>query len=466
MAMETNERFKAIPQVERLLQHEEIAPFISELGRAIVAEIVRDEISSFRERLRGDDSLSIDSLTSGIVRRCRSMRLEKLRRVINGTGVIIHTNLGRAPFSMELLKKLADSMNGYCNLEFFLPERTRGRRGGYAERLLCSLTGAEDALVVNNNASAVYLILHQFCRGRDVLVSRGELIQIGGGFRIPDIIRETGARLVEGGTTNITGLGDYRSAITPETAMILSMHRSNFSQSGFCSSPSLREISGLKTESLLFVRDLGSGNLMHDGRLGASFAPTVDFELSQGADLGCFSGDKLLGACQAGLIVGRGQLIARLRKNPLMRVLRVDKISYFLLQETLISLMNGAPEDIGLWELILQPREAIDRKVGRLMRLMKSPLKRRVVKKLPLQSTFGGGSLPGAVLQSAGIRIEISAMSAESIAASLIEAELPVIGYIADGRFTLDLRTVRGDELPALAAALDRLIADHEAGAG
>lgn len=465
MTMESNERFKTIPQVEKLLQHEEISRFISELGRTIVAEIVRDEISSFRERLRADDSLSADELTAGIARRCRYTRLEKLQRVINGTGVLIHTNLGRAPFSKGILKKLADSLNGYCNLELSLPERKRGKRGGYAERLLCVLTGAQDALVVNNNASAVYLILHQFCRGREVLVSRGELIQIGGGFRIPDIMQETGAHLVEVGTTNITELEDFRRAINPDTAMILSMHRSNFRQSGFCSSPSLKEISGLKTESLLFVRDLGSGNLVRDQRLGPSFEPTVDFELAQGADLVCFSGDKLLGACQAGLIVGRRDLIARLKRNPLMRMLRVDKISYLILQETLISLMNGRPEDVSLWDLILQPKEAIDRRISRLMKSIKSPLKKDMVKKLTLFSTFGGGALPGAALQSAGIQIEIPGESAESIAASLIGAEVPVIGYIADGRFTLDLRTIRSDELPALAGAIDRLIADHAAGA-
>ncbi len=465
MTMESNERFKAIPQVEKLLQHGEISFFIPELGRTIVAEIVRDEIASFRERLRADDSLSADELTAGIVRRCRFTRLEKLQRVINGTGVLIHTNLGRAPFSKEILKKLADSLDGYCNLELSLPERKRGKRGGYAERLLCVLTGAQDALVVNNNASAVYLILHQFCRGRGVLVSRGELIQIGGGFRIPDIMHETGAHLVEVGTTNITELEDYRKAITPETAMILSMHRSNFKQSGFCSSPSLKDISGLKTETLLFVRDLGSGNLVRDQRLGPSFEPTVDFELAQGADLVCFSGDKLLGACQAGLIVGRRDLIVRLKRNPLMRMLRVDKISYLILQETLISLMNGRPEDVSLWEIILQPKEAIDKKINRLMRSIKSPLKKDMVKKLALFSTFGGGALPGAALQSAGIQIEIPGISAESIAASLIKAEVPVIGYIVDGRFTLDLRTIRGDELPALAEAIDRLIADHAAGA-
>ena len=198
------------------------------------------------------------------------------------------------------------------------------------------MTGAGDALIVNNNASSVFLILNEFARGREVVISRGELVQIGGGFRIPDIMRQTGAHMVEVGTTNITTLEDYRRALTGETAMIFSCHRSNFTMDGFTDGPSLANLASLKTDSLLFVRDLGSGNVTTDQRLPRPFEPTVRFELEQGPDLVCFSGDKLLGGCQAGIIVGRKDLVARLRRNPLMRMLRVDKVTYFLLQETQI----------------------------------------------------------------------------------------------------------------------------------
>ncbi len=452
----TENLYRSIPQVETLISGASV--HIEEIGRSAVVAVIREAIDDLRAGIRDGGSPSTDGLAADIERRCRLKRREKLQRVINGTGVIIHTNLGRAPIAREILEKLSAELCGYCNLELYLPERRRGRRGGYAEELLCRLTGAEDALIVNNNASGVFLILNQFGCGREVIVSRGELIQIGGGFRIPDIMAQTGARLIEVGTTNITGIDDYRRAIGDGTAMIFSAHRSNFTLEGFASSPSLLELAALKGEGVLLVRDMGSGNLVRDDRLGADFEPTVSSELSQGSDLVCFSGDKLLGACQAGIIVGRKDLVAALRKNPLMRMLRVDKIAYFLLQETLLRYSNDGGESLALWSVLYQSRRDIERKTTRLMRALQSPGKRQYIKRAVLKSTYGGGALPTREIESAGIRITVPGLGADELYARFIDSEVPVVGYILDDCFTLDLRTVLAGDIPVLAALIDRIL--------
>ena len=449
---------KQIPQVERLLQDGEIGAFIPVLGRGIVINIVREEIRLFRENFVKEDEPDIQKLHDSIIGHCRRKKLETLQRVINATGVIIHTNLGRAPISAELLKSLADTMSSYCNLELYLPDGTRGKRGGFVEELISNLTSAEDALIVNNNASSVFLILNELGMGRDVIISRGELVQIGGGFRIPDIMRQTGANLVEVGTTNITDIEDYRKAITDNTGIVLSVHQSNFKIEGFSKAPSLKELSSLKSHSVLFVRDLGSGNLVVDGRFPKSFEPTVSHELSQGADLICFSGDKLLGGCQAGIIAGRKDLIARLRKNPLMRMLRVDKIAYYLLQETLIRYANREMEKITLWNIIFQNKKVIANKINRLMKKVSAENKKEIIKRVPLRSVFGGGTLPTLKIESAGIQIDVPGMRGDDIYKHFILQEIPIVGYILEDAFTMDLRTVFDDDIPAVASAIDGLI--------
>jgi L-seryl-tRNA(Ser) seleniumtransferase len=459
--MEASDAYRNIPQVERVLDREDVRAWIPWLGREIVLAIVREELAHYRAGLRDNPDRHVDEVYTAVARRCEAKRREKLQRVINGTGVILHTNLGRAPIPRELLIHMADELSGYCNLEYFIPDKKRGKRGGYAEELVAHLAGAEDALIVNNNASSVYLALRRFGAGREVIVSRGELIQIGGGFRIPDIMSETGARLVEVGTTNITTLDDYRGAITPDTAMLFSAHQSNFKIKGFTDAPSIKELSTLKNEQVLLVRDLGSGNLVFDDRLPSNFEPTVAYEMSQGADLVCFSGDKLMGACQAGIVVGRRDLIGALKKHPLMRMLRVDKLTYFLLQETLIRHMNGEYDKVPAWDFIFQDSHALDKKITRFMKLLNSPSKRECVRKTPLQSTFGGGSLPTMVLKSEGVRIEIPGMGPGDIADALVAHTPPVVGYIDENTFTLDFRTLFPDDLPALAAAVDDIL-PHE----
>ncbi len=455
--MERENLLRHIPQVEKILQDPRITAYLPLLGRGVVVALIRRETDFFRDRIRETGSFSEEELISSLADRLSEKRLERLQRVVNATGIMIHTNLGRAPLSSPLMKSLAGVLSGYCNLELYLPSLKRGRRGGFAEELLCHLTGAEDALIVNNNASSVFLLLNEFGRGKDVIISRGELVQIGGGFRIPDILRQTGANLLEVGTTNITTLEDFRGALSERAAMILSVHQSNFAQSGFCSSPTLRELASLKSPDLLFVRDLGSGNLMNDPRLPAPFETTVAAEMAQGPDLLCFSGDKLLGACQAGIVLGRKDLVARLKKNPLMRMLRVDKITYYLLQETLLHYMNGEPERVSLWNMALSDRKVLTRRIGRFLREVGDPPPGASLQRVDPGSAFGGGSLPTLEIESAGVQISISGLGAEEILTRLTRSPIPVVGYILNDQCTLDFRTVLEEDISAVAEAVRRL---------
>ncbi len=462
---ETADILRRIPQVEKLLQSKEIRGFIRVIGHNVVAGIIKEEVARFREILKVRNGADMGDLINNVIAGCELKRLEKLQRVINGTGIIIHTNLGRSPLGTDTLDDLTKALSGYCNLELYLPEKKRGRRGGFAEGLLSSLAGAEDALIVNNNAACVFLILKEFGDGREVIVSRGELVQIGGGFRIPDIMKQTGASLVEVGTTNITTIEDYRNAVNDNTAMIFSAHRSNFRMEGFSSGPEMREIAALKSDAVLYVRDLGSGNVVHDTRLPSSFEVTVEHELSQGADLVCFSGDKLLGACQAGIIVGRRDLIARLKKNPLLRMIRVDKITYFLLQETLLKYVNGQTDEVKLWSIIHQNRDDLGKRINRLMRLISSPRRKEFLVRTSLKSTYGGGSMPGSTIESTGLRVRLPGKNAEEIIAFLTRQEVPVVGYIEGNDCILDFMTIFDADLKDLARALNLLIA-RTVGAG
>jgi L-seryl-tRNA(Ser) seleniumtransferase len=448
-----NTILRNIPQVEKLLQSDEIRRFIPEIGRPAVVEEIRAVLGGVRAKAECDEPVDLEGIIPAVASACGRKRLRKLRRVVNGTGVIIHTNLGRAPLGREIFERLADEISGYCSLEYNLVTGKRGGRGGFAEELLCVLAGSEDALIVNNNASSVFLILSEFARGKEVVVSRGELVQIGGGFRLPDIMRESGALLVEIGTTNITTIDDYRAAITANTAMLFSCHQSNFKMQGFTESPPLRELSALKSERIVFVRDLGSGNLNEDPKTLRPFEPTVRAELGQGPDLVCFSGDKLLGACQAGIIVGSKDFVGRLRRNPMMRMLRVDKVTYFILQEALIRHVNGEYDDIVLWNVMTQAKKDISARISRFMRAVRNPGKKQVITKIKTQSTIGGGAMPGFQMESAGVRIDIPGVSAEEVHFSMMSAGVPVVGTIIDGHYTLDFRTVLDDEVTAAAPA-------------
>jgi L-seryl-tRNA(Ser) seleniumtransferase len=374
-----------------------------------------------------------------------------LSPVINATGVIIHTNLGRALLSKSAQAAMVSAANAYNTLEFDLETGKRGSRLLHAGRILRDLTGAEDALVVNNNASALILILSALAKGREVIISRGQLVEIGGGFRIPSIMRESGAELVEVGTTNRTRISDYEAALTEDSVMLLRVHSSNFKQIGFVEQPLLDELTALAHgRGLLAVDDLGSGTLIDTAQFGLDHEPTIQESITAGVDLVCFSGDKLLSGPQAGIIVGKAEALAQLKRHPLARALRVDKLTYAALIATLEHYRRGeALEQIPVWRMISRSldgiRETAEKwasKVGGLV--------------ISGESTVGGGSLPGTALPTALLAIKSDAPNCAL--EQLRHAAPPVVARIADGRILLDPRTVLPEQEMDLLAALQSIV--------
>ncbi len=454
---DTNSLLREIPQIEKLLNEDYIAPYLSIIGKSACTECIRTSVAKYREHLKKTGKGEINLLHNIIKQQLSIKSATRLQRVINGTGVIIHTNLGRAPLGEKIFESLKENLSGYCNLEFYIPEKKRGKRGGFAEELISSMTGAEDALIVNNNAASVFLILNEFAKGGETIVSRGELIQIGGGFRIPDIMAQSGTTLVEVGTTNITTVDDYKKGITDKTKMIFSAHRSNFKLEGFTENPSIVELSGLKNENIIFVRDMGSGNLVYDWMPG-SFEQTVLSEISQGLDLICFSGDKLLGGCQAGIIAGKKEYIARLRKNPLMRILRVDKITYYILQETLLNYVNSQYRNTELWKVITQSRETILKKANKIIRLCNGNSS-NAIEKIPTKATYGGGSMPGIEIDSYGLKLKIPGYSPDDLYDYFLNNIPPILGTIRENSFVIDLFTIFDKDIKDISKAIKELLA-------
>ena len=365
-------------------------------------------------------------------------RSPSLRRVLNATGVLIHTNLGRAPLAEAALARVAEVGGGYSNLEYDLARGERGSRQDHLGPLLERLTGAEAALVVNNNAAAVLLALAALAEAREVVVSRGELIEIGDGFRIPDVLARSGARLVEVGTTNRTRAADYEHAIGPETAVLLRVHQSNFRLVGFAERPQLPELAAIaRRHELPLVDDLGSGALA-----GIGDEPTPAESLRAGADLVCFSGDKLLGGPQAGIVVGRSDLVERLRRHPLQRALRADKLSLAALEGTLgLALDPASRDEVPVLRMLHEPIELVRARAERLAALVGGEVEETVAR-------VGGGALPLAELPSAACAVE------ESLAEPLRLGEPPVIAVVRDGSTLLDCRTLSDDEVEQVAAAV------------
>jgi L-seryl-tRNA(Ser) seleniumtransferase len=368
--------------------------------------------------------------------------------------VIVHTNLGRAPLSAEARAATDAVALGYSNLEYDLQAGRRGSRYVHAEELLCRLTGAEAALVVNNNAAALLLVLMAFARGREVIISRGQLVEIGGGFRIPDVMRQSGAGLIEVGTTNRTYARDYEEAITEATVALMRVHRSNFRLTGFVHEPDLSELVDLATQrDLLLFDDLGSGTLLDTTPYGLAHEPTIQESVTAGATLVSCSGDKLLGGPQAGIILGHASAIATLKRFPLTRALRVDKTTLAALQATLRHYLLGeATDKVPVWRMISQDESTLQRRARRWARNLGGlGLQAKVI---PGRSTVGGGSLPGETLPTRLVALDVD--SPDAVSANLRAGEPPVIARIEDGRLVLDPRTV----LPEQEAALLRLIAE------
>jgi L-seryl-tRNA(Ser) seleniumtransferase len=465
---------RKLPRVDRLIGAAEEHGWIARLGHGLVAEAARQVLESARrEVLAGSPCPPPEVVESRLLSRLAGAARGSLRRVVNATGVVVHTNLGRAPLSAEALEAMRLAGTGYTNLEFDLEAGERGDRYGHAAGPLVRLTGAEAALVVNNNASAVLLALAALMGSRpgaavlpsphppEVVISRGQLVEIGGGFRIPDVLRRSGAALVEVGTTNRTYLRDYEAAVGERTRLLLSVHRSNFRLSGFTEDVALADLVALgRRVGVWVVDDLGSGALLPTRRYGLGEEPTVQDRVRAGADLVCFSGDKLLGGPQAGILVGCKEAVDLCRRHPLMRALRVDKVTLAGLAATLAHYERGEAErEVPVWRAIALRPEALRARAGAWLEALGPAAAGAEVRESA--SAVGGGSLPEVTLPTWVLALPPG--DADRQAARLRGAEVPVVGRIEEGRVLLDPRTVLPGEDELLLAGVRHALAPEPA---
>jgi L-seryl-tRNA(Ser) seleniumtransferase len=425
---------RELPSVDDLLGRAELAALAERHGRPLVLAAARSALARAREEIRA--GYESGDIVARVLYELDARTRPNLRRVLNATGVIVHTNLGRAPLGEAALERVQEVARGYSNLEYDLAAGARGSRQDHVAALLRELTGAEAALVVNNNAAAVLLALAALAEGREVLVSRGELVEIGDGFRIPDVLARSGAELVEVGTTNRTRAADYERAITERTAVLLRVHQSNFRIVGFAEQPSLRDLARLaERHGLVLVDDLGSGALVE-----AEDEPTAQASVAAGAHVVTFSGDKLLGGPQAGIAVGRADLVERMRRHPLQRALRADKLTLAALEGTL-GLYGAGSRDLPVLRMLEEPPEAVRARAERLAGLAGGTVEETVARS-------GGGALPTAEIPSFACALELE------LAEPLRRGEPPVIGIVRGDRLLLDCRTLADQEVDEVAAAV------------
>ena len=452
--------YRSLPSVDLLLADEQVAPLARRHGHDALLGIARAVLEEYRVEVERTGAAPDRPPAEAVVERARSLG-PTLRGVINASGVIIHTNLGRAPLSAAAIEAMAAAGRGYSNLEFDLDAGERGSRFAHLTDLLCRVTGAEAGIAVNNNASALLLALSALAVGGEVVISRGQLVEIGGGFRIPDVMRQSGARLVEVGTTNRTYLRDYAEAITDQTVALLRVHASNFRVVGFTESAPLTGLAALARErGLLLIDDVGSGALLDTRPYGLAEEPLVQDSVAAGADVVLFSGDKLVGGPQAGIAVGSAEPIASMRRHPLARALRMDKSSIAGLAATLEHFARGeATSEVPVWRMIAAPLDRLRRRARRWARACDGH-----AEVVPGTSMVGGGSLPGEGLDGALCAIAPPGGDATSFAATLRAAEPPVIARIERDRVLLDPRTVDPAEDRLVEAALRAACAEHVAG--
>ena len=454
---------RLLPAVGQLLQESEFEHLSRRFGRERVKAGTQTALDDLRNRLRKAEIVEAKELSEVIsgLGACLETSLEgslspSLHRLINATGVLIHTNLGRAPLSTHIAQAILDLATGYSNLEYTVEKGRRGHRDQHFEHRLRSLLPCEAATVCNNNAAAVFLILNTLAAGKEVLVSRGELVEIGGSFRIPDILEKSGAKLREVGTTNKTRLSDYQEAISAQTGLILKVHPSNYRIIGFTAQVSSGELVELAAgASVPLVEDAGSGNLFPSRHVALSRERAIETSLVEGFDLVCFSGDKLLGGPQAGIIAGRQSLIEKIRKNPLMRVLRVDKITYGALERTLIEIEKGeSGQATPIWKMLTTPLSELEPRAQHLAsQLVACGWPNRIVS---TRALLGGGSAPEESIPSLGILIEASSLSPNSLERSLRTGH-GVISRIEEDQVILDLRTVLPDQDDLILHAFRRI---------
>lgn len=453
--MNKNLLYRSIPKVDVLLEDGAVQELIARYSRETVMEAIHGELDKLR-RFIGETSdeeaakEQVKLLVPRIAQAVSAMHTPNMRKVVNGTGTILHTNLGRAPISEEHMKRVLDLVSGYSNLEYNLEAGKRGERYSHFEKLLCKLTGAEAAMAVNNNASSVLLILSSLAKGGEVIVSRGELIEIGGKFRIPDVMEQSGADLVEVGTTNKTHYDDYEQAITEETKALLKVHTSNYRIVGFTDSVAIDELIPLaQKHGLPVVEDLGSGVLIDLAKYGLTHEPTVQESIAKGADVVCFSGDKLLGGPQAGIIIGKKKYIDMMKKNQLTRALRIDKFTAATLELVLQEYLSeeNAVKNIPVLRMITEPLTDVERRARSLARRLKAAHLPAQIEVKPCESQIGGGSLPLERIPSMAVTIRPEEISVAELEERMRRLPVPIIPRTANDTIILDVRTMKPGDI-------------------
>ena len=445
-------QFRDIPQVEKILADDSLREFTERYSRPLVGRYVRKHIERLREKIKSGRSESRSVFFSKIIADLNTLRYELTSRVINATGIVVHTNLGRTPLGRDIFDRLKSKIGGYSSLEFDLLRGSRGSRGSFLFELLSALTGAEAGIAVNNNASSVMLILNTFGLNKKVIVSRGEQVQIGGGFRMHEVATRSGVKLEEVGATNRTVISDYENAIDDHTTVLFKVHLSNFKQIGFTEETPVRELVELgKRKNLTVVHDLGSGAYVDTSEYGLTREPTIHDSLSAGVDLVCFSGDKLLGGPQAGIILGKKEKVEAVKKNPLYRACRLDKIIIAMLEELVLKYMRADLNDIPLFQLLSTSNSELRNRAERIQQELSAlKIESEIV---DTEAFCGGGSLPEESFPSLGLKLSIEG-SPQKFSARLRQHDPPLIGRIKDDSLVLDLRTVFADEDALLISAV------------
>lgn len=458
--------FRSLPSVDVCLEF--LAPhFTEETPRPLLKALINAFLNARRDDIRSGrvttpEDLSLDALKSALLANAERETRPKFRRVLNATGVVLHTNMGRAVLPEEAVEAISAACRGYSNLELDLATGKRGSRYSHVESLLCRLTGAEAAMVVNNNAAAVFLTLDALCRDQEVVVARGQLVEIGGSFRIPDVMSRSGATLREVGCTNRVHLADYEQVICSETAALMRVHTSNFRVVGFHSDVSVNELAELAhSRNLLLIEDLGSGSLLDLSPCGLPNEPTVQSVVAAGADVVSFSGDKVLGGPQAGIIVGTRKALDPIRKHPLNRALRIDKMTLAALEATLRLYMDPemAKKRVPTLNMILTPPDELKRRATRLARRLRQVLGEAVrIDTQPGSSRVGGGSFPENDLPATLVRILPRNITVEDLRMRLLDTSPPLVGRVEANAFCLDPRTLSPTEEPLVAEALSQAL--------
>lgn len=464
--MSKNILFRNIPKVDILLEDSNIISLIEKYDREVVVDVIREEIDKLRNFIKENDDIAlienkINNLVKNIEKGTENVYSYNLKKVINGTGTILHTNLGRAIISKKHADYLSEVVTSYSNLEYNLEQGKRGERYSHFEKLICKITGAESAMAVNNNAAAVMLVLSSMACDKEVIVSRGELVEVGGKFRIPDVMASSNAKLVEIGTTNKTHLEDYQDAITEDTGALLKVHTSNFKILGFTESVSLKDLCDLgKEKNIPVIEDIGSGVLIDLSKYGLEYEPTVQDSIKAGVDIVSFSGDKLLGGPQAGIIVGKKKYIDKMKKNPLTRAFRIDKFTAIILEMIFKEYLSeeNAIKNIPVLSLITKDIATIEKNAQELYEKLNSLENVAEIKIENTLSQIGGGSLPAERIDSKCVTIKPLNMSTATLEEELRLNENPIVARIEHDKLILDMRTVLNDEIDILAQKLIKIL--------